>query len=850
MHLLSTSSVARLAPLAFLFESYWLTQASASGADVKPVIPASKATAKRPHIVVVMVDDLGWSSAGFNLAPEQRRGPDQVVQTPEIDKLASTGVVLKRHYAGKMCAPSRSSFMTGRFPIHVNQLNPKIFEPGTGLPLGMSTIAEMLSASGYATHHVGKWHLGMSSMEMLPVRRGFSTSLALLSGSADHFTLRVDNLADLWLNEGPAKDLKPPAQDNVSSDCVPYSDANSNKTGMCKTFSQDIYLKHAEETIRQHDASVPMFMFLALQMPHGPLQAPNRFLDFYTNKMWAPRRYAYAMISSVDEAVRDLQVELQKKGMWKDTLFLFTSDNGGSREHEANYPLRGAKATDFEGGVRVASFIAGGYLPNEMRGRTLSGLMHICDWWATFAALAGVDVTPDMEDPRSKDGTRHGHSIPPHAKNVDSLNMWPYISGAASSSPRQVVVLSGAKDNKDRLSGALIDGRWKLIVGKQLDAAIPRPTTPDETDAIAWAAPFPPNQPYQSPIDCGKGCLFDLETDERELHDLRYSMEHREILLRMQDEMSNFTETSFQAHTVGGEDKTNAKNVARDKWDRFWGPWQEDLPENAWTGVKVRGKKLKLDDDEGNPIKNLTAASLCQSKCRSYGNKCKAWSFLGGPGNDDGETLCTLFKVLFTPALMTRFSWISEVMDHALLADSSLPPAAQGDPAEHQEVEEAASSVLTGPAGVSTVTTNQGAADEVVAPLSSRGRRWSEEEEEEQGDTKVGDDPKVIPQFSVVFIIVVSSVGCSLLVAVVMLFKCRRVKSETSTARASDAAARRKRAADAQKSHDCADTELGLGDVVVHVPSRMMLDDAAPVGLSEKVMGSCADHRGSSVVSI
>merc|ERR1711881_566442 len=160
---------------------------------------------------------------------------------------------------------------------------------------------------------------------------------------------------------------------------------------------------------------------------------------------------------------------------------------------------------------------------------------------------------------------------------------------------------------------------------------------------------------------------------------------------------------------------------------------------------------------------------------------------------------------LFTPALMTRFSWISEVMDHGLLADSSLPLAAQGNPADHEEVEEAASSVLRGPTGVSTVTTNQGAADEVVAPLSSRGRRWSgeEEEEEEQGDSEVGDGPKVIPQFSVVFIIVVGSVGCSLLIAVVMLFKCRRVKSETSTARASHAAARRKRAADAQQSHDC-----------------------------------------------
>merc|ERR1719183_2365571 len=96
------------------------------------------------------------------------------------------------------------------------------------------------------------------------------------------------------------------------------------------------------------------------------------------------------MISALDEAMGHLTEELVKKGMWEDTLLLFTSDNGGKYSEAPNYPLRGGKGSVFEGGVRVASLVAGGFLPDAMRGRELDGLIHMCDWWATFASLAGV----------------------------------------------------------------------------------------------------------------------------------------------------------------------------------------------------------------------------------------------------------------------------------------------------------------------------------------------------------------------------------------------------------------------------------------------------------------------------
>jgi len=651
----------------------------------------------------VMVDDLGWSSVGFNRAGPQKnwkkwksKGKYQRVITPAIDKLAKSGVILKGHYAGKMCAPSRSSFLSGRLPHHVNQRNHQMEEPGTGMPLGMSTIAEMLQKKGYATHHVGKWHLGLSSPDYLPVRRGFNSSLALLGGYADHFTFQSYEFpfTDLWLDEDPATKLRPAGDPTIDGkkinethgvNCVPYSEAKLDKTEMCKKFSQDTYMTYTKEIIDKHDAKKPMFMFLSLQMPHGPLQVPNRFLGMYSKKIWEPRRYAYAMISSVDEAVKDLELALQQKGMWNDTLLLFFSDNGGSREHEANYPLRGAKGSDFEGGVRSASFVAGGFLPPTQSDKKLYGMIHVCDWWTTFAGLAGYNVSDWMMDPRSRDEERHGRSIPTRVKRVDSLDMWGYINGSKAVSPRTTLVTSAVKSEEKGFIGGIIDGRYKLIIGQQIDASVPTATTPDERDALPWTPPYESKKPYFMPLDCGEGCLFDLKDDPKELIDLRYSIRYKWVLAKMQKKMKEAMEGAFQAHTIGGEDATPAREAARkrtttsgEEAENFWGPWQEELPDDAFQGLKIDGEKI---DGEGGLLHGLAEASACQSECKKQ-EKCLAWSFQGVSSNKkNGKSNCALFEKVYKAVFLERFNWISGVKESSLLPDPKKDPPAPAPPA-------------------------------------------------------------------------------------------------------------------------------------------------------------------------
>jgi arylsulfatase I/J len=215
------------------------------------------------------------------------------------------------------------------------------------------------------------------------------------------------------------------------------------------------------------------------------------------------------MITALDEAVRNLQTELVKKSMWEDTLLVFMSDNGGKFQEAPNYPLRGGKGGVFEGGVRVASFVSGGFLPEAMRGRTLDGLIHICDWWVTFAGLAGISdaKNPGFLDPRSEDNA----AIPHGVKRIDSLDMWPYLSGEVQHSPRHVVHLSFNPDKNNK--GALIVGRWKLVVGS-FGSFFPEPTSPDPKAKR--------NVSKLLQKDCGSGgCLFDLKVDEGETNELQ-----------------------------------------------------------------------------------------------------------------------------------------------------------------------------------------------------------------------------------------------------------------------------------------------------------------------------------------
>jgi arylsulfatase B len=290
-----------------------------------------------------------------------------------------------------------------------------------------------------------------------------STGLAECDGFAGYDKWRP---VDLWLasggTEGPAHGLNNsleqcsiatkeycfPSDDSIATaakECPAYpghgdQPGTSTKAAAAEgcEYEDGLFESTVLRRISEHDPATPLFLMWALHIVHAPLQVPRRFLEAYASVAtddWRRQRYL-AMVSYMDAAVANVTGALKARGMWQDTLLVLTSDNGGAvyRNGSAganNYPLRGGKASHFEGGVRVNAFVAGGWLPPPMHGRKLSGLGAVWDWYGTFAALGGVDPT---------DARAAAAGLPP----IDSVNLWPYISCQAASSGRSQLGLGSS----------------------------------------------------------------------------------------------------------------------------------------------------------------------------------------------------------------------------------------------------------------------------------------------------------------------------------------------------------------------------------------------------------------------
>ena len=193
----------------------------------------------------------------------------------------------------------------------------------------------------------------------------------------------------------------------------------------------------------------PFFIYFALHNTHAPIEAPQDITNQYSFNQ-TTRNIFDAMTSVVDESVKNVTDLLKSLNVWNNTLFVWTTDNGSPVSvGGSNYPFRGSKGNNFEGGVHVPLLISGGILPTEMKGQQLDGMMHITDWYATFCYLAGdinpTDTNPDAPSP------------------IDSLNFWPYLSGAISESPRQTIVHDHLMYT-NITQGAIRNGRYKLVM--------------------------------------------------------------------------------------------------------------------------------------------------------------------------------------------------------------------------------------------------------------------------------------------------------------------------------------------------------------------------------------------------
>ena len=374
----------------------------------------AQAADKKPNILYIVADDLGWKDVGFH-------GSD--IKTPNLDKLAATGARLEQFYAQPMCTPTRAALMTGRYPLRYG-LQTLVIPSGHtyGLPTDEWLLPQALKEAGYKTAIIGKWHLGHADPKFWPRQRGFNYQYGPLIGEIDYFTHEQHHVVD-W-----------------------YRD---NKKLKEKGYSTTLFGNEAVKLIDGHNAATPLYLYLTFNAPHTPYQAPPEYLDQYKH-MADPSRRAYAgSITAMDDQIGRVLDALGKKGMRENTLIVFQSDNGGTRNAMFagegdmskikipcdNGPYREGKGSLYEGGTRVCALVN---WPGHIKsGSVVNEMIHVVDMYPTLAGLAGASTAK--------------------CKPLDGLDVWPAIS-EGKPSPRTELVY-----NIEVFRAGLRQGDWKLI---------------------------------------------------------------------------------------------------------------------------------------------------------------------------------------------------------------------------------------------------------------------------------------------------------------------------------------------------------------------------------------------------
>ncbi len=361
--------------------------------------------ARRPNVIVIVGDDMGYADLGVQGCKD--------IATPHLDALANSGVRFTNGYvSGPYCSPTRAGLLTGRyqqrFGHEFNPGPPTAATTEVGLPLTEQTLPDQFRKAGYKTGLVGKWHLG-NGEKFHPLSRGFDEFYGFLGG------------AHPYQPGGAVRGQNPIMRGRTRIDEPEYL--------------TDAFAQEATAFIDRHK-SEPFFLYLAFNAVHTPLQATDKYLKRFEN-IRDPRRRTYAaMMSAMDDAVGQVTAKLKDSQLDEQTLVVFFSDNGGPPVNASNNgPLRGHKATTWEGGVRVPFFLSWkGKIPS---GKTYDQPVIQLDVFPTALAAAKIS-TPD--------GVR-----------LDGVDLLPYVTGANTNAPHDKLYWRFGAQR------AIRSGDWKLV---------------------------------------------------------------------------------------------------------------------------------------------------------------------------------------------------------------------------------------------------------------------------------------------------------------------------------------------------------------------------------------------------
>jgi arylsulfatase A len=390
------------------------------------VLVAAQQTASNPNFIIIFTDDQGYGDVGCY--------GNKNLRTPNLDKMAAEGIRFTDFYmAAAVCTPSRAALLTGCYPQRVGL--PSVLFPNDmprgqleGMALGLNpeetTIAELLKEQGYATACIGKWHLG-DMPEFMPLNQGFDEYFGLpysndmMPGATPH------DFGPLPLIEGDSIIELNPDQDfltiRYTKKAVDFIERNRNKT---------------------------FFLYLSHSMPHRPCHASDKFTERWFTKQQLSgikgenkesRDFLYpAVIEELDWSVGVILQKLEELGLEKNTLVVFTSDNGPATGSAG--PLRGKKGSMYEGGMRVPCIMQ--WKGKIAEGKIVRQIIAGIDFYPTFANLASADLPAD--------------------RIIDGKDITDLILGKTAISPRKQFLYF----DQGRGLKAIRQGDWKLFPGE------------------------------------------------------------------------------------------------------------------------------------------------------------------------------------------------------------------------------------------------------------------------------------------------------------------------------------------------------------------------------------------------
>lgn len=396
------------------------------------------AQATQPNILLIYVDDLGFGDLGSYGHP--------VLQTPNIDSLATDGLKFTQYYAPTaICSPSRAGLLTGRTPYRTGIKSWIPQDSGVYLRDTEVTLAEVLKAAGYATAHIGKWHLNSdlgSSTEPQPTDQGF-----------DYYY--GHNAFQLPTNRNPTNIYR-----------------NRTALPVQRGYTADLYANEAIQWLNQRDSTKPFFLYLSMAEPHTSIENPPEYNNIYKDfskgeivaipnglkeppkEMLIPRGPGeyYANITYMDAQIGRVLDWLRAHGLYDDTVVVFSSDNGPVTSAWINWwevnaygstgGFRGRKHFLYEGGIRVPAIVRypGVVAPGSVSDTPAIGM----DWFVTLAKIGGAEVPDD--------------------RDIDGIDIRPIFDGEEMPERSLFWALYSADDGVSEIEYAVRRGSWKLLL--------------------------------------------------------------------------------------------------------------------------------------------------------------------------------------------------------------------------------------------------------------------------------------------------------------------------------------------------------------------------------------------------